>query len=315
MTAYNAWPSLVFTDEQRSLNRWQHRLKRDAQLAASKMLINDCGWKDGDRATRRRKEVYAHETLKNLLTPTGLLMEGGITHGPRTRVFKCISEHLSYGYRIQIDETGVEMSDSHPQATLMLWAAFAMPLLYFGAQLMAAPFYPGYHFATDTASMLGTSVSRHPGIFNTGAILTGIAGLAGAFGLSLALGATARWLRILIAIGLLSNGIMSLKAGLFPMPDPRHATWQFLLFPILITPLLFLGATWRVLWLRIYLLLDVTCLLCLIPYMMHRLAPILPEGTMQRLFAVVTFVPVGVVALVLLRGRAFSDRSAVSKIA
>jgi len=62
------------------------------------------------------------------------------------------------------------MPDSRPQTTLMLWAAFAMPLLYFGAQLLAVPFYPGYHFATDTTSMLATSVSRHPGIFNTGAI-------------------------------------------------------------------------------------------------------------------------------------------------
>jgi hypothetical membrane protein len=196
------------------------------------------------------------------------------------------------------------MPDSRPQTTLMLWAAFATPLLYFGVQLIAAPFYPGYHFTTDTASMLGTSMSRHPEIFNTGAILTGIAGLVGAFGLFLGLGgAAASWVRILIVIGVLSNAVMSLKAGIFPMPDPRHATWQFLLFPTLVTPLLFLGATWRNLWLRIYLLLDVAGLLYLLPYMMHRTAPILPEGTMQRLFALVIFVPVGVVALALLRGR------------
>jgi hypothetical protein len=56
------------------------------------------------------------------------------------------------------------MPDNRSQTTLMLWAAFAMPLLYFGVQLMAALFYPGYHFAIDTASMLGTSTSRHPEI-------------------------------------------------------------------------------------------------------------------------------------------------------
>lgn len=197
------------------------------------------------------------------------------------------------------------MSDNRRQTTLMLWAALAMPLLYFGVQLMAAPFYPGYHFATDTASMLGTSASRHPGIFNTGAILTGIAGLAGAFGLFLGLRRVApRWLCTLIAIGVLSNGVMSLKAGLFPMPDPRHATWQFLLFPTLITPLLLLGATWRTLWLRIYLLLNLACLLFLLPAMMHRMAAIFPEGTMQRLFALVIFVPIGVVALALLQRQA-----------
>lgn len=199
------------------------------------------------------------------------------------------------------------MPDNRPRTALMLWAALAMPLLYFGVQLIAAPFYPGYHFATDTASMLGTSASLHPGIFNSGAILTGIAGLAGAFGLFLGLrGAAPQWLRIVIAIGVLSNGAMSLKAGLYPMPDPRHTTWQFLLFPVLLTPLLLLAATWRVPWLRIYLLLNVICLLCLIPSMMHRMAPIFPEGVMQRLFAFVIFVPVGVVALALLQRRASS---------
>jgi hypothetical membrane protein len=210
------------------------------------------------------------------------------------------------------------MPDNHrngPQTALMLWAAIAMPLLYFGVQLVAAPFYPGYHFATDTASMLGTSVSRHPEIFNIGAILTGIAGLVGAFGLFLGLrGNAARWLRIFIAIGVLSNGVMSVKAGLFPMPDPRHASWQFLLFPLLITPLLLLVASWRVLWLRVYLLLDTICLVCLVPQMMHRMAPLFAEGIMQRLFALVVFVPIGVVALALLqtRRRAFGESKALN---
>lgn len=207
------------------------------------------------------------------------------------------------------------MPENRPPTTLMLWTAFAMPLLYFGVQLVAAPFYPGYHFATDTASMLGTSASRHPDIFNTGAILTGIAGLTGAFGLFFGLRrATSIWLRILIAIGVLANGVLSLKAGLYPMPDPRHASWQFLLFPILLTPLLLAVATWRILWLRIYLLLDIIFLLCLLPFMMHRMAPILPEGAMQRLFALVIFVPIGVVAVALLRSRASSGAPTLNTI-
>ena len=208
------------------------------------------------------------------------------------------------------------MPANRRSTTLMLGAAFAMPLLYFGVQLIAAPFYPGYHFATDTASMLGTSASHHPQIFNTGAILSGIAGLAGAFGLFGGLnGATALWLRILIAIGVLSNGVLALKAGLFPMPDPRHATWQFLLFPILITPLLLLVATWRAfIWLRIYLLLDIVCLLFMLPSMMHRVPPMLPEGTMQRLFAFVNFVPIVLVAVALLRRPAFPEGSRLERI-
>jgi hypothetical membrane protein len=151
------------------------------------------------------------------------------------------------------------MPGNHRLTRLMLCAAVAVPLVYFGVQLIAAPYYPGYSFATDTASMLGTAASRHPGIFNNGAILDGIAGFFGAAGLFLGLSSVAtRWLRALIAIGVFCNGVLSFKAGLFPMPDPRHASWQFLLFPILITPLLMLAAMWRTsVWLRVYLLVDV----------------------------------------------------------
>ena len=193
---------------------------------------------------------------------------------------------------------------------LMLWAAVAVPLLYFGVQLIAAPFYSGYSFASDTASMLGTSASRHPGIFNNGAILDGIAGLIGAGGLFLGLSGVARWwLRALIAVGVFCNGVLSVKAGLFPMPDPRHASWQFLLFPTLITPLLLLAATWRIsVWLRTYLLVNAIALLLTLPMMMHRMAPLWPEGTMQRVFAVVVMAPIGAVAFALLRKRQSAER-------
>lgn len=193
---------------------------------------------------------------------------------------------------------------------LMLGAAVAAPLLYFGVQFIAAPWYPGYSFSTDTASMLGTAASLHPGIFNNGAILDGIAAFFGAAGLFFGLSSLAgNWLRSLVAVGVFANGVLSLKAGLFPMPDPRHASWQFLLFPILITPLLLLAATWRVsMALRIYLMADVVCLLLVIPMMMHRMAPIWPEGTMQRLFAVIAMAPIGVVALVLLLKGQSSER-------
>ena len=177
------------------------------------------------------------------------------------------------------------MPNNDKLTRLMLCAAVAVPLLYFGVQLISAPYYPGYSFAADSASMLGTAASRHPGIFNEGTILDGIAGFFGAAGLFLGLSRVAsRWLRALIALGVFSNGVLSLKAGLFPMPDPRHASWQFLLFPILITPLVMLAAMWRTsLWLKVYLVADIVGLLLTLPMMMHRMAPIWPEGTMQRL--------------------------------
>jgi len=202
------------------------------------------------------------------------------------------------------------MSGNHKLTRLMLYAAVAVPLLYFGVQLIAAPCYPGYSFAADTASMLGTAASRHPGIFNSGAILDGVAGLFGAAGLFLGLsGVASRWLRALIAMGVFSNGVLSLKAGLFPMPDPRHASWQFLLFPTLITPLVMLAAMWRTsMWLKFYLLIDIVCLLFTLPMMLHRMAPIWPEGAMQRLFALVVMLPIGVVAFVVLRKRLSWER-------
>jgi hypothetical membrane protein len=187
-----------------------------------------------------------------------------------------------------------------------LYAAIAMPVLYFGAQLAAAPFYPGYSFAQDTASMLGTTASHQPWIFNLGAMLTGVAGLVGAFGLFRALRA-ATWttLAALIALCVVANGVLSLKAGMFPMPDPRHASWQLLMFPILLTPLLLLIALWREgTALRIYLLCNLVALLATLPFMFHRMAPVFAEGTMQRLFALVVFVPVGVAGYALLRPRA-----------
>ncbi len=202
------------------------------------------------------------------------------------------------------------MPANQRSTSLLLLAAVAVPLVYFGVQLIAAPWYPGYSFANDTASMLGTTASLHPGVFNNGAILDGIAGFFGAAGLFLGLsGLAGKWLRALVALGVLSGAVLSLKAGLFPMPDPRHASWQFLLLPILLTPPLLLAATWRIsTGLRIYLSADMACLLLMIPMMMHRMAPIWPEGTTQRVFALVAMLPIGVVALVLLRRRHSAER-------
>jgi len=196
----------------------------------------------------------------------------------------------------------------HPPAfqqttVLALYAAIAMPLIYFGTQLIAAPFYPGYSFAHDTASMLGTTASHQPWIFNSGAMLTGVAGLSGAFGLFRAL-RTVTWrsLALLVGLSVVSNGVLSLKAGMFPMPDPRHASWQFLMFPTLAAPVLLLIALWRrSMALRLYLLCNAVALLSMMPLMMHTMAPVFAEGTMQRLFALVVFVPVAAAGLALVR--------------
>jgi hypothetical membrane protein len=196
-------------------------------------------------------------------------------------------------------------SSTFRQATIWrLYAAIAMPVIYFGTQLVAAPFYPQYSFTLDTASMLGTTNSHHPWIFNLGAMLTGAAGLVGALGLFGAL-RTVTWkaLAWLVALSVVANGVLSVKAGIFPLPDPRHASWQFLMPAVLATPLLLLVALWRQgMALRAYLLCNVAALMLMVPLMMHMMAPVFAEGTAQRLFAVVVFVPVGVAGFALIRG-------------
>ena len=72
---------------------------------------------------------------------------------------------------------------------------------------------------------------------------------------------------------------------------------------ILATPLLLLVALWRQgLALRSYLLCNIVALILMVPLMMHKVAPVFAEGTTQRLFALVVFVPVGVARCALVRG-------------
>jgi len=186
-------------------------------------------------------------------------------------------------------------------AGLFLMAAVAMPLLYFGSQLAAAPFYPGYNFPRDTASMLGTSFSQHPWIFNVGAILTGTAALLGAIGLYRAFADTTNVvLASIIGLSVAATGVMSVKAGLFPLPDSRHASWGFLVFFTIATPLLLLIGVWKrpnTNGLRLYLTASIALILALFPFlsgMAH--TTLLQPGVFQRLFALATFLPVGIVA-------------------
>src|SRR5258708_39121419 len=109
--------------------------------------------------------------------------------------------------------------------SLCLLAAAAMPLLYFGTQIAAAPFYPGYSFSQQSASMLGTHFSRHPWIFNVGSMLTGFAALGAALGLyRVFLRKSHFLLSLLIGLSVACTGVVCLKGGMFPLPDPRHSS-------------------------------------------------------------------------------------------
>ena len=77
------------------------------------------------------------------------------------------------------------------------------------------------------------------------------------------------------------------------MPDPRHNSWGLLQNFTIITPHLMLIGLWKrshSSGLRIYLIFSVTFLLLLVPFISS-----IGRGTLQRLIAVGTLVPVGVI--------------------
>src|SRR5262249_42897217 len=59
----------------------------------------------------------------------------------------------------------------------LLRSGIAVPLLYYGVQLVAAPFFADFSVLSTTASELGSDRSSHPWIFKLGAIFTGIAAI------------------------------------------------------------------------------------------------------------------------------------------
>jgi hypothetical protein len=104
----------------------------------------------------------------------------------------------------------------------------------------------------------------------------------------------------LIALSVSAIGIMSVKAGTFPLPDSRHASWGFLVAFTIVTPLLLLIGVWKhqgATAIRFYLIASLALILVLFPFMFGVVSTtLLQPGTLQRLFALATFVPVGVVA-------------------
>lgn len=107
---------------------------------------------------------------------------------------------------------------------LLLMAAVAVPFLYYGTMLLASALYPGYSHATQYASELGSASATWPAVFNTGAILGGIAGILGGIGVFRALRELGRGRVVpgLVALAIIGQAIGFVFAGVFPMPDERH---------------------------------------------------------------------------------------------
>ena len=202
----------------------------------------------------------------------------------------------------------------------LLGLGVAIPFLYFGIQLAAAPFYPAYSFFSRDASTLGSDGSTAPWIFNLGALVLGVIkiAVAGAFLSVLPRAGVGRVLSVLTALALASAGIGSFNAFLHPLPDPLHTEGLlsilgggFVLLPILTTAVLWrLGA-------RRYAAMNVVVCLALVPVMTGLVQRACMRagidfsgfqaflngyhGLIQRIGAAVVFVPVGVVAHLLRR--------------
>ncbi|WP_165232107.1 DUF998 domain-containing protein [Aquisphaera insulae] len=188
-----------------------------------------------------------------------------------------------------------------------LWLGIAIPFLYYGIQAAAAPFFPGFSFVGTTASELGSDRSGHPVIFNLGIMVQGVATLVAAFGFLLAferLGIN-RLFAWPTSLAIAMNGVQTLWAGYFPMPDPRHGGHPVFLVFMLAQPILLAVSMrplvdWR---LRAYFLANLVLLAAMVPVMMQLtgLDTHTYRGLIQRLFALAIFPPIGVAAFALAR--------------
>ena len=190
---------------------------------------------------------------------------------------------------------------------LSLLAGAIIPFLYFGAQGLAAPFFPGFSFWAHTASVLGSDLSTRPAILNAGAALSGAAGLTASYGLFRALRHHGVWLvvTVLVAACSISMGLASLWAATHPLPDPRHNP-GILGAGMFAAPFLVLLASLalpRAAGLKWYLVANVLVFF-LVASLYAGLFPVdlrSYAGAVQRLGALVMLVPIPVLCFWLLR--------------
>ncbi|MEO5821230.1 MAG: DUF998 domain-containing protein [Vicinamibacteraceae bacterium] len=208
----------------------------------------------------------------------------------------------------------------------LLGLGVAIPLIYFGIQLAAAPFHPGYSFLSRDASTLGSAVSTAPWVFNVGVLVLGVLkmAVAGALMHALPRAGVGRVLSAMMALALASAGVGSVNAFLHPLPDPRHTEGILSLLGggFVLLPLLSAAVLWR-LGARRYAVLNVVACLALIPVMTGLVQRVCMQagidfsgfqaflngyhGLIQRAGAAVVFVPIGLIAHLLRRRSAVRD--------
>jgi hypothetical membrane protein len=189
-----------------------------------------------------------------------------------------------------------------------LGSGMVVPFLYYGVQIVAAPYFPEYSFMRHAASLLGSDLSTRPSIFNAGVIATGLATLLAVPGFFLAfqrIGAN-RILTWIICLTLVGSAVSSLRAGYYPLPDARHAGHPALLITMILPPFLLTATLWKereARLLKAYLVATIVLLVVMIPIMsgMTDLDTHSFSGLLQRIFAFTVFPPIAVCALFLSR--------------
>jgi hypothetical membrane protein len=193
----------------------------------------------------------------------------------------------------------------NPNLERALKLGIAVPIMYFGLQLIAMPFYPGYNLLANAASDLGSPSSSLPIVFNLGAILTGLLTALSAYGFARGF----QHLRVTPALAwpaslaVAMTGLSSVWAGTFPLPDPRHAE-NPMVIGLFMMPFIMAAALWKPssLNLKIYLLANILAF-GLLAAIMSGTIPVdqgAYGGLLQRILALIAFAPIGVGAAFLL---------------
>jgi hypothetical membrane protein len=193
----------------------------------------------------------------------------------------------------------------NPNLERALKLGIAVPIMYFGLQLIAMPFYSGYSLLANAASDLGSPSSSVPMVFNVGAIVSGLLTALSSYGFARAF-QDLRVTPILAwpaSIAVALTGLSSVWAGTFPLPDPRHAQ-NPMVIGLFLMPFIMAAALWKPssLNLRIYWLANIAAF-GLLAAIMSGTIPVdqgAYAGLLQRILALIAFAPVGVGAALLL---------------
>jgi hypothetical membrane protein len=190
----------------------------------------------------------------------------------------------------------------------LLLCAVAVPFFYYGTMLVASALYPGYNHVTQYASELGAADAQYPWVFNSGAVLGGLAGVLGGIGVLRALRALGRggvvsWL---LALAIVANGIGFVFAGLFPMPDERHGGYGIGMISLLgpaFAAIALRGAPRGLRWVVPVLAVNAVAVLAMFAVMMGvgQLVTTGNVGAFQRLNSLTSIPWVGLVGWALLR--------------